>query len=165
MKLAETNYDNSETGCCARLDAEKWNEQEFIWQEKKFLRDHIRSLFHIPLNFGRVVERTNDAIEGASGYPEDPLFLTDSVSPWRTEVYVTVDRDIPGARIEHLSGTFVSKVFEGSYGKVGQFLSEMQKHVAASGRVAEKTYVYYAYCPKCSKHFGKNEMVLFSKVS
>ena len=78
---------------------------------------------------------------------------------------MTVDRDVPGAKIEYLSGTFMSKVFEGGYGKVGQFMKEMQTHVAESGRAAERTLVYYAYCPKCAKHFGKNQMVLFSKVA
>ena len=31
MKLAETKYDNRETGCCAKLDAPRWEQQERSW--------------------------------------------------------------------------------------------------------------------------------------
>ena len=49
MKLAETNYDNAETGCCAKLDVARWDEKEVVWQEKLFLRDHIRAFLQVPL--------------------------------------------------------------------------------------------------------------------
>lgn len=34
MRLAEANYNNSETGCCARLDRAHGDEPEFVWEEK-----------------------------------------------------------------------------------------------------------------------------------
>jgi len=38
MKLAEANYDNSETGCCAKLDADLWEGRRLEWEEKPFLK-------------------------------------------------------------------------------------------------------------------------------
>jgi hypothetical protein len=45
MRLAEssydnTEYDNTETGCCARLDVPRWDEKQVTWKDKLFLRDH-----------------------------------------------------------------------------------------------------------------------------
>jgi len=57
MKLAEAKYDNAETGCCAKLDAELWDGRRLEWNEKPFLKDHICSLLHVPLNFGSVIGR------------------------------------------------------------------------------------------------------------
>lgn len=80
MKLSEANYDNSETGCCARLKRKQWDEQQFVWNDKLFLKDHIRAFLHIPLNFGSVVARDHDAIERTEAYAADPLWLTDELS-------------------------------------------------------------------------------------
>ncbi len=165
MKLAETTYDNTETGCCARLDAERWDGRYITWQEKPFLRDHIHEFLHVPLNFGSVITRDNAAIEEAAAYPEEPLWLTDEVSPWGSDLYLAVDREVPGKTIEKLSGTFLTKVFDGPYRHAGKWQREMEEFVHGQGRDVKKMYYFYATCPKCAKHFGKNQVVLFAKVA
>lgn len=164
MKLEQTNYDNSETGCCARLNTESWNEKEFIWHDKLFLKDHIREFMHLPLNFGSVISRDHEAIEEAGAYPEDPLWLTDEVSPWGADIYVAVDREIPGQDIEKLSGTFLSKVFEGPYRDAGKMMDRMEEYVRSKQKEPGRIFSYYATCPKCSKIFGENQIVLFAEV-
>lgn len=164
MKLAETNYDNSETGCCARLDVDRWDNQEISWNERPFLKDHIRAFLHIPLNFGSVISRDHKVIEDAEAYPADPIWLTDDVSPWGSDVFVALEREVPGVKIEKLSGTFLTRVFEGPYRKVGKWMAEMEDDVCSKGREPRKIYAYYATCPKCAKHFGKNHVVLFAQV-
>jgi hypothetical protein len=79
MKLEDTNFDASETGCCARLDEDAWNDRELEWKDKLFVKDHVRSFLHIPLNFGSVISRDFRLIEEAQAYPEDPLTYT-----WRS---------------------------------------------------------------------------------
>ncbi len=165
MKLADTNYDNAETGCCARLDHSTWDEKTLTWEDKPFLRDRIHSFLHIPLNFGSVVTRGNAMIERASAYPADPLCLTGEVSPWRSEVYMAVEGDVSGATVETMSGTFLTKAFEGPYRQAGRWTEEMHEYVRAKGHEVEAMYYYYATCPKCGKAFGKNEVVLFAKVA
>jgi hypothetical protein len=164
MKLAEANYDNAETGCCAKLDAALWDGRRLEWSEKPFLKDHIRSLLHVPLNFGSVISRDHAAIEETEAYPEEPIWLSDEVSPWGSDVYVAVDRDVPNAKIERLSGTFVTKVFEGPYRNVGKWMEEMDRYVSDQGLQSKKTYFFYATCPKCAKQYGKNTVVLFAQV-
>ena len=164
MKLDQTTYDNSETDCCARLDSEAWDGRVFEWQDKPFLTDHIKKAFHVPLNFGMVMTRDHEAIEEAEAYPEEPLWLTDEVSPWRGDVYVAVDRDIPGQDITKMSGRFIAKVFEGPYRNMKDWIAQMNDHVAQQGYEAEKLLFYYPYCPDCAKAFGENEVVILAKV-
>ena len=150
MRLAETNYDNSETGCCARLDEGRWDNRELTWNERPFLKDHIRAFLRIPLNFGSVVSRVHKAIEDAEAYPVDPIWLTDEVSPWGSDVLVALEREVPGVEIEELPGTFLTRVFEGPYRMVGKWTAEMEDYVRSKGREPRKIYAYYATCPSCS---------------
>ena len=165
MKLAETHYDNSETGCCARLDVDRWDEKTVAWEDKPFLRDHVRAFMHIPLNYGSVMTRDQAAIEEAEAFPAEPLWLTDEVSRWGSDVYMAVDREVEGATIERLSGTFLTKVFEGPYRDVGKWCAEMNEYVSGEGHQVKKTYSYYATCPKCASQFGQNHVVLFAQVN
>jgi hypothetical protein len=165
VKLAEARYDNAETGCCAKLDEAVWDARELHWDKKPFVKDHIRSVFHIPLNFGSVMKREHEAVAAAQAYPEDPLWLVDEVSPWGSDVFLATDRDVPNAQMEHFSGTFLTKVFEGPYHNIGRWIAEMNEHVRSRGRNTEKLYFYYAYCPGCAKHFKRNPVVLFAQVS
>jgi hypothetical protein len=165
VKLAETKYDNADTGCCARLDAAQWDRKELHWQEKPFLRDRVRSFLHIPLNFGAVMTRDHSAIEAAEAYPEHPFWLSDDASLWRSELYVAIDRDVPGASVDRVSGTFLTRVFEGPYRNVGRWMREMEDYARTQGHQAKKTYAFYATCPKCAKKFGKNQVVMFTQVA
>lgn len=165
MKLSETKYDNSETGCCARVDRSLWDEKTFQWKDKPFLKDHIHAFLHVPLNFGSVIHRDQTAIEEAAAFPENPIWLTDEVSPWGSDIYVAIDRDVPNATTTTLSGQFMTKVFEGPYRDVGKWIHSMEEYVAANGQTIEKTYFFYATCPRCAKHFGKNDVVVFAQVT
>lgn len=165
MKLAETRYDNTETGCCERLDASKWDEQEFHWDDKLFLRDHVRSFLHVPLNYGSIISRDLAAVEDAGAYPEVPLTLTEEVSLWGADIYVALDREVPDAQMQRLSGTFLTKVFEGPYRDAGKWADRMGEYVEGRGSQVKALYYYYATCPKCARTFGKNSTVLFAQTT
>jgi len=47
----------SETGCCPRFDPVGYDEKEFILQNKMFIKYKVFCLFHIPINFGKVIVR------------------------------------------------------------------------------------------------------------
>lgn len=165
MKLADTNYDNTETGCCARLDAAKWDGRKIVWKDKLFLKDHIRALFHMPINMGKVMGRDQQMIEDAAAFPAEPLWLSDEVSPWGSDVYVAVDRPVPGADVVTLSGTFITKAFEGPYRDIGKWIKEMDAVVSGKGYETKRHLFYYATCPNCAKLLGKNQVVVFSEVA
>jgi hypothetical protein len=146
------------------LDPSRWDRKEFDWTNKPFVRDTIRSLFHIPVNFGAVMTRVHNAVESEEGYPGEPLWLADESSPWRSNIFMAVDRDIPGTEMTTLSGRFLTRVFEGPYKNAGKWAKEMAAHVANEGRTLKQMYFFYATCPKCAKHYGENNVVIFARV-
>ena len=155
----------SETGCCPRFDPAPWDEKEFTWQDKQFIKDRVFCLFHIPIGFGRTVVRCMEKIDTADAYPPaPPVFLSDHTSPWNMDLYIEVGKAVPGAQNVKLSGTFLSKVFEGHYKETGNWCRQTQQWVKGKGREIKKMFTYYTTCPKCAQHYGKNYVVILAQV-
>ncbi|MCU0916926.1 MAG: hypothetical protein MUC88_20550 [Planctomycetes bacterium] len=157
-------YEQAETGCCPRFDPGPWDRKEVTFQDKLFVKDHVRSFLHIPLNFGKVMVRNMERIQAAGALAPEPLLLSDEKSPWGADVYIAVSRDVPGAEMARVSGTFLTRVFEGPYQNIRQWVEEMKAHVAAQQKKIEKLYFFYTTCPKCAKYYDKNYIVLLAKV-
>jgi hypothetical protein len=79
-------------------------------------------------------------------------------------VYIAVEKDIPGAQMKRISGTFLTKVFEGPYKNIRRWVQEMMRYVASKGRQLNKMYFFYTTCPKCAKFYGKNYVVLLAQI-
>ncbi len=150
--------------CCPPFDPAPWDEQEITWENKRFVRDRVRSFLHIPLNFAAVMKRNVARIQAAGALPEPTIVLADENSLWGADVYIEVTRDVPGASMSALSGTFLCKVFEGPYQHIRSWIDPMRGFVASRGKQTRKLYFYYTTCPKCAKVHGKNYVVLLAQV-
>ena len=151
------------TGCCPRFDPEPWHEKVHFWKDKPFMLERVRCFLHVPLNFGAVVTRAQERIRAAgAGLPGD-LRLSDEVSLWRSDLYLAVSRPVPGARMAALSGTFLSRVYEGPYNRVGEWAKDMREFVMSRGKQIRKLYFFYTTCPKCAKAYGENYVVLIAQ--
>ncbi len=157
-------YEQSETGCCPRFDPGPWEDKEIKFQDKLFLKDHVRSFLHIPLNFDKIMVKNMEKIEAANALTPEPLLLSDEKSMWGADVYIAVSKEVPGAQMEKISGTFLSKVFEGPYNNMGKWAKEMQGFVKSKGKELKKKYFFYTTCPKCAKYYGKNYTVIMAQV-
>ncbi|MBF0410296.1 MAG: hypothetical protein HQM10_23320 [Candidatus Riflebacteria bacterium] len=155
----------SESICCPKFNPEPWNEKEIVWENKKFVMDRVISFFHIPLNFGGVMKRMMAKIEASNVKADDMIVLADEDSLWGTNVFVNVSGDVKDAKMTSISGTFLSKTFEGSFKEMGKWIQEMEKYVKSKGKQAKMNYFYYTTCPKCAKEHGKNYVVLLSKIN
>jgi len=161
------------TGCCEPFNAKPWQDpstgsgqvKEIIWKEKLFVKDHVTSFLHIPLNMGNKVIKNMALIEKANAKAPYQLMLTDEKSLWGADIYIDVSKKVPDAQMATLSGTFLTKVFEGPYQNVGKWAEEMRKYVENKGKKLKKLYFSYTTCPKCAKVYGKNYVVLFAQIN
>lgn len=154
--------------CCPEFDPALWDHKKHVWSNKLFLKDSVPEIFHIPLPsaFGKAVtrmwEKASDA--GAKPEPKDMLMLVHDPSPFKGELLMAITKEIPGADIVKLSGTFMSRVFDGPYSQAPKYLKEMNGYLAAHKMKAKKFYFYYAYCPECSRKYGHNYIVTVAEV-
>ena len=153
------------TGCCEPFDPVPWQDKEITWKDKIFVKDHVTSFFHIPLNMGNKVVKNLELIQKANALAPQQLMLTDEKSPWGSDIYIDVSRDVPGAQMSTLSGSYITKVFEGPYNNAGKWAQEMKEYVAKQGKSLKKLYFSYTTCPKCAKAYGKNYVVLFAQIN
>jgi len=143
--------------CCPEFNPAPWDEQEVPWEARLFVKDRVRCLFHIPLNFAAVMTRNMAKIQAAEALPEDDvLVLADDNSLWGADVYLGVGKDVPDSEMTTLSGTFLTKVFEGPYAQMRAWMQEMTGYVTSRGKAAKRVLSYYTTCPKCAKKYGKS---------
>lgn len=152
------------TGCCEPFNPEPWEDKEIVWKDKIFVKDHVTSFLHIPLNMGKKIVKNIELIEKASAKAHHQLMLTDEKSIWGADIYIDVSKEVPGAKMATISGTFLTKVFEGPYQNAGKWAATMKEYVESKGKLLKKLYFSYTTCPKCAKAYGKNYVVLFAHV-
>jgi hypothetical protein len=160
----EKLYENAETGCCPRFDPAPWDGKEIVFENRLFLKDHVKSIFHIPVNFGKVMVKNMEKIKNAGALSEKPLMLSDEKSMWGSDIYIEVTKDVPDAKMVKISGTFLTKVYEGGYGNTGKWMKNMQEYVKSKGKEMKKMYFFYTTCPACAKAYGKNYVVILAEV-
>ncbi|MBU1130994.1 hypothetical protein KJ840_02575 [Patescibacteria group bacterium] len=151
--------------CCPKFDPAPWSGKIFEWDNKKFIKDKVFTLFYMPLNFGSVVKRMMAKIEKAGAKAQYWMGLSDHTSKWNMDLYVAVDKEIPGAENVTLSGKFLSKVYEGNFKDTGIWMKDFENYAKGEGISVKKTYMWYTTCPKCAKKYGKNYVVIIGQIN
>ena len=160
-----TNQNVASTGCCEPFNPEPWQDKEITWSNKLFVKDRITNFLHIPINMGKKIVKNTRLIEKAGAKSPYQLMLTDEKSMWAADIYIDVAKDVPGAEMTTISGTFLTKVFEGPYQNAGKWAKEMEEYIKSKGKELKKIYFSYTACPRCAKAYGKNYTVLFAQIN
>jgi hypothetical protein len=162
-----TNHGN-EVQCCAKFDPEPWHEKEIIWKDKLFIKGTMPQFMHMPLPgaFAKTVARIWKKLEDSKAAPDtkDFIMLAAESSPWKGEVYINATKEVSGFENVKLSGTFITKVFDGAFNDIPKWADEMTQYVNKKSKVVKKYYFYYTTCPKCAKMYGHNYVVAFAEV-
>jgi len=150
--------------CCPKFNSVAWDGKILEWNNKKFIKSKVFSLFYIPINFGSVMKKLDVMVRQAGAKFEDNMGLSDHTSKWNMDIYLAVDKEIPGVENTTLSGKFFSKVYEGDFKETGIWCKDFENVVKSKGMNVKKWYMWYTTCPKCAKKYGKNYVVIVGKV-
>jgi len=152
-----------EETCCPKFDKTPWDDKDMVWKDKLFLLDSIPQFMHMPLPFmyGKKITSMWDKATKLGGVSETSEFLLMAYdpSPWKSELYLAINKEIPGEKNVRLSGNYYSKVFDGPYNAVPRWIKEMEEILSKKGKKSGKYYFYYTTCPKCAKKYGHNYVV------
>lgn len=150
--------------CCPKFDPAPWDGKQFEWQNKKFIKDKVACAFNIPLTFGSAMKKLQAQVDKVGATMPDYMALSDHTSKWNMDLYLAVDREVPGAQNVTLSGKFVSKVYEGKFQDTGKWMQDFSAYATQQGYgELKKMYMWYTTCPKCAKKYGKNYVVVFGQ--
>jgi hypothetical protein len=150
--------------CCPRFNPEQWDNKILEWDNKRFIKDKVRSFMFIPLNFGQVMKRLDSKIRNADAETQDYMCLSDHTPKWKMNVYCAVDKEVPGAENITLSGKFLTKVYEGNFKQTGEWCKDFKDFAKSKSLTVKKWYMWYTTCPKCAKKYGGNYVVVVGQV-
>jgi hypothetical protein len=151
--------------CCPKFDPAPWDGKVLEWENKKFIKGKVFTLFFMPVNFGSVIVKLMAKVKDAGAGTPENLCLSDHTSKWNMDLYLAVDKEIPGAENVALSGRFFSKVYEGDFKETGKWCRDFENIAKERGMKIEKWYMWYTTCPKCAKKYGKNYTVIVGKIN
>jgi hypothetical protein len=151
--------------CCPKYEPELWDDKSYEWQKKQFIKASVFTIFYMPVNFGSVMRRLNSKVMAAGATMPDSLCLSDHTSKWNMDLYLAVDREIPGANNTTLSGKYYSKVYEGPFKDTGKWCKDYESIVTSKGIHISKWFMWYTTCPKCAKKYGKNYVTIMAQVN
>jgi hypothetical protein len=152
-----------EPECCPKFNPEPWDGKTFEWKDKRFVKDKVFTLFYMPMNFGSVMTRLIKKTDDAGAKIPDWLCLSEHTSMWNMDLYLAVDKEIPGAENKSISGRFLSKVYEGPFSDTGKWIKDFSGYAKGKGVQLGKMYMWYTTCPGCAKKYGKNHVVIISE--
>ncbi len=150
--------------CCPKFDPKPWDDKILEWKNKRFIKDKVFTIFHIPINFGSVMKKLMQKIDSANAKCVDSMGLSDHTSKWNMDIYLAVDKEVPEAENTTLSGKFLSKVYEGDFKETGKWCKDFENYAKGRNLKIGKLYMWYTTCPKCAKKYGKNYVVIVGAV-
>lgn len=148
--------------CCPRFDPTHWDKKNLVWKDKRFIKESVKAVFNVPLNYGAAMARIDTTIKSANAEIPHNLIISEHTSKWNINVYAAVDQEIPGARNVSMSGHYISKVYEGGFNNLNEWLADFHEYI--EHRTVEQFYFWYTTCPKCAKKYGKNYVVIIAKM-
>ena len=153
-----------EKECCPPFDPKPWEDKILEWDNKKFVKESVMTFLYMPLNFGQKMRKLDRIVTKSGATFAGSMGLSDHTSKWNMNVYLEVDKDVPGLKNTNLSGKFFTRVYEGSFNETGKWCKDYEEEAKAKGMNIKKWYMWYTTCPKCAKKYGKNYVVIVGQV-
>ncbi len=150
--------------CCPKFDPAPWDEKTFEWNNKKFIKSKVFTLFYMPMNFGPVMKKLDEKTRKDGATIQGGMGFSDHTSKWNMDLYLAVDKEVTGVENVTLSGKFLSKVYEGDFKDTGKWRQDFESYAKGRGLAVKKMYMWYTTCPKCAKKYGKNYVAIIAEL-
>jgi hypothetical protein len=130
-----------EQECCPKFDPAPWDGKIFNWENKKFIKDKVFTLFYMPVNFGSVMVKAQKKLEKDRASVQDWMCLSDHTSKWNMDVYLAVDKEVSDADNVTISGKYITKVYEGNFKETGNWCKDFENYVKGQNLEIKKMYM------------------------
>lgn len=149
--------------CCSPFDPKPWEKKFVSFDDQFFMKVKVRSFNSIPLNFGSVMKKAKQRIEGTGAKVVDSIALSNRVSKWTMEVFIAIDKEIDSLKPIKLPGKFLSNVYEGPFKDTAIWCKDFELLAKEKEFTINTWYMWYTTCPKCAKKYGKNYVVILAR--
>ena len=150
--------------CCPKFDPAPWDDKNFEWKDKVFVKGSVFTIFYMPMNFGKIMVKMDKKIREAGADWSEGICLSDHTSSWNMDLLISVDKQVNTLENKIMTGEFYTKVYEGPFKDAGKWMKDFGQILVTKGYKDAKVYTWYTTCPKCAKKYGKNYVVMVAKV-
>lgn len=150
--------------CCPRFEPGQWDGKTLDWQEKKFLKARVFTLFYFPVTLDKVMTTMDKVIQQAGATLLDGMALSEHTSLWNMDQYLAVDKEVAGANNVTLSGKYLCKVYEGPFEDSGKWMKDFEAYNQVNQIKVSRWFMWYTTCPKCAKKYGKNYVAVLGQL-
>lgn len=150
--------------CCPKFDPAPWDDKNFEWNDKVFVKGSVFTILYMPLNYGATMVKMDKKIREAGADWSEGICLSDHTSSWNMDLFISVDKRVSTLENKIMTGKFYSKVYEGPFKETGKWFKDFDQILVSKGYKDAKVYTWYTTCPKCAKKYGKNYVVMVAKV-
>ena len=135
--------DNKNNECCPEFNPQKWNGKIFNWNNKQFIKESVPTLFHTPFPpmIGKKITKMMDLatkVDKIDAKKDEVLVLFQDPSAFKSNIYISVTGNVPGANNVNIPGTFIAKVYDGPYNAIPKFVKDMNMYLKKKGKKASK---------------------------
>ena len=110
------------------------------------------------------MKRVMHKLDSANAKCVDNMWLSSHTSRWNMNLFLAVDKEIPDTKNVTLSRKFFSKIYEGNFKETGKWCKDFEAYAKSKKLSIKKMYMWYTTCPKCTKKYGKNYVVIVGRV-
>lgn len=163
--MSEDKISKEEKECCLKFDPVPWDSKILDWDNKNFIKGKVFTLFYAPVNFGSVIRKLMKKMNTVQAVSPDNICLSDHTSKWNMDIYLSTDSAVPDVGNTLMSGSYLSRVYEGSFKETNKWYDDYKKYAAGIGLNIGKIFMWYTTCPACAKKYGKNYVVIIGKIN
>ena len=158
-----TKYNFEKEIYWTKFNAALWDENIFEWKRKNLSKTRYLQFF-TPEIFGSVLKKPDKQIRNKNAVIPDNTGISDHTLKLNMDIYIAVDKEIPGGQNTTMSGTFVSK-FTKDHPVIPKSGTKISLRVAKLRDIkTDKIFMWFTTCPKCAKKYGKNYVVFWLKL-
>ena len=151
--------------CCPKLDRKDWDKKLHTWKDKVFYTAHYKTIFYVPIGFGKVIMRTIKLLKDTDMFVTPPMMVCRNETMWGGDLCIKVKKEDSQLPTEKISGKFFSMYFEGEYKNVGKWRKQLQDQCTEKNYEVKEILSHYATCPICAKKYGVTQTVLFARIA
>ncbi|MBU0528121.1 hypothetical protein KKE92_06570 [Candidatus Micrarchaeota archaeon] len=148
--------------CCELISKKDWDNKTVKWKNKLFVKKHYFAFFYMPLGLDKALDTIMKHLHAKNNLAEEaPIMVWRNEGMFGGDVYIAVKEKDSKYETDTISGTFVTRFYEGKdYKDVGNWFKLFKADVKDTKEIIS----FYALCPGCAKKFGKVQGALFGRI-
>lgn len=163
LVMSESNKEH-EIEYAPLFNAEPWQHELHAGRNKPFIKTTLRSLWYVPIGFGKAMLRLEALLRGKNAKHPEHLNPAAQLPKRRMNLLRASAPTNPIVPIETLDELYFSRVYDGDYSNMNRWMQDFEHALKVKKLRAKQIFIWQTNCPGCAKKVGSNPAVIVAEV-